>query len=219
MAPGVPVETMTNFSPPEYLNLENSAMVRAKLGIAPDRFVISYIGTLGLANHLEYLVDALAALPADAPVSCVIMGDGARKKDLVRYAENKTNADIRFLPHGNQKEVEQVLGICQAIYVSFANVPVLWTGSPNKFFDGLSAGKIIVVNFGEWLKDLIEKEGLGFYYPPDQPLEFARRLSELLNHREKTETIRHKGSKLAEKKYSPAIQVNILERFLNETGR
>ena len=47
--------------------------------------------------------------------------------------------------------------------------------SPNKFFDGLAAGKPVVVNVDGWLRRLVEDERAGLYVPAGDPRGAGRR--------------------------------------------
>ena len=45
--------------------------------------------------------------------------------------------------------------------------PAFESTSPNKFFDGLAAGKPVVVNVDGWLRRLVEENAAGLYVPAD----------------------------------------------------
>lgn len=45
--------------------------------------------------------------------------------------------------------------------VTFADVPILQHNSANKFFDSLSAGKPVVLNYGGWQREVLESAGAG----------------------------------------------------------
>jgi hypothetical protein len=79
---------------------------------------------------------------------------------------------------------------------------VLETGSPNKLFDGLAAGKLIIINFGGWLKQEIESTQCGFYYNPQQPTEFVKKLSAYLYEGGLLERAQAASRKLGAEKYS-----------------
>ena len=67
----------------------------------------------------------------------------------------------------------EVVNCCDASMTSFLDLPILYTNSPNKLFDSLSAGKPIIVNSAGWTKDLVENENCGFYVDPNNPEDFA----------------------------------------------
>jgi glycosyltransferase involved in cell wall biosynthesis len=79
---------------------------------------------------------------------------------------------------------------------------VLETGSPNKFFDGLAAGKLIIINFGGWIKNEIENHLCGVYVNPNQPADFTKKVIPFLSDKKLLENYQQASRKLAEKHYS-----------------
>ncbi len=193
------VLTITNFSEPESLECSKpSDTIRNSLGIKDDEFIISYTGTIGFANQLEFLIDLACVLPEDVPVRIVIMGEGARIDQLRKYTEDRrANNRIIFLPKGSRSEVSCILGISHAVYISFASAPVLQTGCPNKFFDAIAIGRMVISNFGGWIADLISEHRIGFSYDPTQPDEALEKLMPYIRNRELLKEIAERGKLLA----------------------
>ena len=71
---------------------------------------------------------------------------------------------------------------CDLSVVSFKDLPILYTNSPNKLFDSLSAGKVVVVNSAGWTKDLVENYNCGFYVNPNESRDFASKLEIIDKH-------------------------------------
>ena len=89
--------------------------------------------------------------------------------------------NITFLAHTNRDGVKEIMNVTDAVFVCYRNSPVLSTGSPNKFFDGLAAGKPIIINFGGWIKSEIEKSACGVYVDPAQPQRFGAALPQAVH--------------------------------------
>ena len=56
--------------------------------------------------------------------------------------------NFSILPFQNREGVKEVMNVTDATFICYKPVPILETGSPNKYFDGLAAGKLILINFG-----------------------------------------------------------------------
>lgn len=69
--------------------------------------------------------------------------------------------------------VAEIVNCCDISMTSFLDLPILYTNSPNKLFDSLSAGKPIIVNSAGWTKELVEKENCGCYVDPNSPQSFV----------------------------------------------
>ncbi len=122
---------------------------------------------------------------------------------------------IEFLSYGCKNKVKELLDGSDAVYVSFANYEVLNTGSPNKLFDGLAAGKLIVINFEGWLKELIETNECRFACDPEYPEEFIGSLGHLLLDREVLCKYRNNSRQIAERYYSKDLHFQKLLKLLN----
>lgn len=145
-----------------------------------NKFVILYCGTIGRANHLEYLVAAArAAQRLNSNLHFRIAGKGSELKRIKKMSAGLAN--IEFLDYLSKNQLREVMEGCDAVYVSYAAVRVLTTGSPNKFFDGLAGGKMMILNFGGWLKDLTQQEMLGIVVDPEQPETLVSALKPVVN--------------------------------------
>jgi glycosyltransferase involved in cell wall biosynthesis len=139
---------------------------------------ILYCGAHGRANHLEYLIDAARA-SQQLPIHFILMGAGSEKARLMKLSEGLKN--ITFQIHGSKSEVKHAMESCDAIYVSFQNLKTLHTGSPNKFFDALAAGKMVFTNLDGWIAGLIQEHNLGFSHSGGRPDEFSMRIVDFLS--------------------------------------
>ena len=126
-------------------------------------FKILYAGTVGIANQLESLIDIAAFCSStDLPIQFTIMGKGGQLRLIKEKAKGLQN--LIFIPHGSMELVKKEMSRHDAVFISFQQENVLWTGCPNKLMDGLAAGKLIIINYQGWVKQLIESEECGFAY-------------------------------------------------------
>jgi glycosyltransferase involved in cell wall biosynthesis len=136
-------------------------------------FIIGYFGAFGMANNLEYILDvAEECQKANLPVAFKLIGDGARKNAIKFKATQMNLKNVEILPHRNRFETRTLMEKVDACFTSFLTIPILETNSPNKFFDGLAAGKLNIVNTQGWLRELVEQNKCGFYTDPDKPEKF-----------------------------------------------
>ena len=94
-----------------------------------------------------------------------------------------------------------------AVFVSYADYPILGTGSPNKFFDGLAAGKVIFTNVKGWFQQIIEGQECGFFIPRTQNEKFLEVVKDLLGNPELRKKISENSRNLAEKEFSLDVQL------------
>jgi glycosyltransferase involved in cell wall biosynthesis len=179
-----------------------------------NNFQITYCGAIGRANQLEFLLDAAKETRDHGlPVHFNILGAGSEVKRLKNQYKKLWN--VTFFEHTNKEGVKELLNESDAVYVSFKDVKVLNTGSPNKFFDSLAAGKLTIINFNGWLKSIIERNKCGFYHDPHSPKDFVRKLNLFLEDKELLNKYQKNGRKLAELYYDKDIQIIKLLKILN----
>jgi glycosyltransferase involved in cell wall biosynthesis len=140
-----------------------------------DKFVVSYFGAVGPVNDLMSLIKC-AELCTDLPIRFLIMGEGVSLLPTKKYVSDKSLKNIFFIPYGSKQEVRDVLNVTDACYVSFLHKSVLRTNSPNKFFDAIASGKLIITNIQGWIRGLVEKRHIGFFADSDFPIEFREKI-------------------------------------------
>lgn len=109
-----------------------------------NSFIIGYSGSLGRANAMESIVEAVKELDSEN-VSLVIVGDGNDKKKLEKLAESSSN--IIFLGRIPKKQVLSFLRECDLLYFSTKDLGIYKYGiSGNKTFDYMYAEKPILLS-------------------------------------------------------------------------
>lgn len=167
------------------------------------KFVVAYIGTIGAANGLDYFIEcANVSRKAELPIQFILCGDGAMLPWLKTSAEKLGLNNISFTGFVDRLRVKEVMNVTDAAFVCYKNIPVLETGSPNKYFDGLASGKMIVTNFGGWIKEEIEREGCGFSCDPKHPTDFVKKIKSVVYEKDKLQQYQRASRNLAELKYS-----------------
>lgn len=187
---------------------------------AEKPFVVTYLGSIGATNHLEFLLDIAASTQKRGlNVAYKIVGHGSQMGNIRSKAYSSKLDNIEFLGHQNKEGVRAILNVTDATYVSFADLPVLATNSPNKFFDSLASGKLTIVNTPGWTKDLVEKYKCGFYANPNDVNSFVDQLIPFLEARERLENYKTNARSLAEALYSKRLQVEKLVKVLNNESQ
>ena len=159
----------------------------------PERFLVSYFGTMGEANDLTLAIEAARLLP-DMPF--VLMGDGKRRAELERSAP----PNVEFPgPASSKEEVAALAARSGACLTFFKDVPVLATNSPNKLFDTFAAGRPAIVNMDGWMRQLVEDNDAGLYVRDAADL--VQKLAWLRAHPEEVSRMGRNGRDLAEREF------------------
>ena len=168
--------------------------------INTDRDIIIYTGAIGKINGLSYMAfmaEEMIKLNPDV-LFCVI-GDGI-EKDKVNLLAKKLgimNNNFYLVPKMSKKKLPQILSISTVLTSFVINKKILWNNSANKFFDGLAAGKPIMINYGGWQADLLNEYDAGIVVSPDDPISGAKKLNNLLQDKQRLQNMGQAGLELA----------------------
>lgn len=172
--------------PTEFYPHVPSSEIIARFGLQMDKFNIIHFGSMGVANGLMYIIETAKLLQDDhiEDVNFIFLGDGATLPQLQKAVENYKLTNVQFLGSHNMSVVSEIVNCCDVSITSFLDLPILYTNSPNKLFDSLSAGKPIIVNSAGWTKELVEKEHCGCYVDPNNPHDFMKKILKIKNEKE-----------------------------------
>jgi glycosyltransferase involved in cell wall biosynthesis len=202
-APGKSVHVIPNMSDTEFFTPESkNPVLEVKFDVC-GKLVISYIGALGIANGLDQFLECVRVSEKVAlPVHFILCGDGAKLDHLRETAKHLALKTLTFVNFQDREGVREVLNVTDAVFISYKTAPILETGSPNKYFDGLAAGKLVIVNFGGWIKSEIEQRQCGFYVDQQRPDSFVENIQPYLKNREFLKQAQKSARTLAEERYS-----------------
>lgn len=107
-------------------------------------FLIGYTGAHGLADALDYFIEA-GRLLKDQPVAFLLVGQGPEKETLQKQAERNQLRNVCFLPSIPKSAIPAFLEQMDALYIGWKKEPIYQYGiSPNKLFDYFMAAKPVI---------------------------------------------------------------------------
>lgn len=176
-----------------------------KLGLKKDSFKIVHFGSLGLANGAHSIIESAKLLKDREDIEFLFVGGGSTEQDLVDEVEKNNLKNVKFLGKFPMTDVSEIVNFSDVSMISFLDIPILYTNSPNKLFDSLSAGKPIIVNSAGWTKDIAEKYHCGYYVNPNHPEELVEKVLYLKDNPEVVRSMGQNARKLAETVYDKSI--------------
>ena len=196
LSPGIRRGVIAAGAPPERVGLIPNA---ADLDLfrpspPPERFRVSYFGTMGEANDLAAVVEAARLLE---DVEFVLMGDGRYRDHLERSAP----PNVTVTGAAGKREVARLAAGSSACLTVFKDVPVLATNSPNKLFDTFASGRPAIVNMDGWMRSLVEDNDAGLYVRAGDARDLADKLAWLREHAEDAERMGRNARALAEREF------------------
>ncbi len=145
-------------------------------------FVAVFTGAHGLANGLDAVLDGAQVIKEKKMnhIKLLFIGDGKLKPHLLRRAQEEGLSNCIFLDSIPKKDLAEVMGEVDLGMMILDNIPAFYYGtSPNKFFDYISMGLPVLINYPGWLAEMITENDLGTAVSPGDPKAFAKELYKL----------------------------------------
>jgi len=206
---GIPVDKISmipNMAKLEVFgHVEKNAALPDTFGLNSNSFKAVYFGSMGLANGMEYIIDAANLLKDHEDIEFVFLGNGAMRPMLKERCRAEGIHNAFFLGFQASRELSQIVSFCDISLVTFSNIPILATNSPQKLFDSLSAGKPVLVNSPGWTKELVETHQCGAFVDPEVPAALAEKILYLKAHPAVCREMGRNARKLAETRYDKTI--------------
>ncbi len=186
-----------------------------KYQLKKDNFKLVYFGAMGLSNGIDYILETAKLLKPHNDIEFIFIGAGSMKDALLESCKKDDLYNVRYLGAFGIAEAADLVNLCDVTLVTFANIPILYTNSPNKLFDSLSAGKPIIVNSKGWTKTMVETHHCGVYVDPESPMDFVEKILELKKNPERLALMGANARILAESTYDKAILCNQFAGVVN----
>lgn len=219
-------------APSKYVHIPNGIMVSDwiwDLKNVPDEhrkmlekmkeqgeFLIGYAGAHGVANALNFLIEAAGFL-RDFPVKIVLIGDGPEKDNLQSMVNRlDLNNKVFFLPRVAKASIPALLSYFDVLYIGLQKEPLFRFGvSPNKMMDYMMAGKPII-NAIEAGNDPVAESGCGISVPAEDSQAIANAVVKLYQMDDKQRNVMgEKGREYVLKHHDYRV---LAQRFLDIMG-
>jgi len=157
--------------------------LRQKLG-ADGKFVVCYVGTLGMAHGLETLLDAASRLRCDDPdVMFIVVGEGAEKERIKTLSRDRGLDNICFLDQQPRETIPAFISASDACLVLLKKTDVFKTVIPTKLLEFMSCARPVIVGVDGQARQIVEEAGAGIVIEPENPNALAQAIEQLAgNH-------------------------------------
>lgn len=176
------------------------------------KFVITYVGAHGVANHLEQILHAGKRLE-DTSVEFLLIGQGMEKDRLIKLADDMHVKNVRFIDPVPKKEVFKYILASEMGASVLKRVDTFKTVYSNKTFDYMSCKKPILMAIDGVSRELVEQARAGCYVEPENIEEYDRIIREYLNTSERLLEEGENGYRFAKQNFDREL---LAEKYLTE---
>ncbi len=147
---------------------------------AEDKFVVSYIGTMGMAQGLETVLDAARILQSRAPnVRFMLVGEGAEKQALVSRAISMGLDNLTFLDQQDREKVPAFICSSDVCLVMLKKAELFKTVLPSKLLEFMACGRPVLLGVNGEARRIMDDAGAGIFVEPENAEDLADKIVQL----------------------------------------
>ena len=195
----------------------NGQRVRDKFGMNGE-FLVSYIGTHGMAHRLETVLEAAEYLRGDRRVRFMMVGDGAEKENLKRLAEKKRLDNVIFVAETTSNEAPDYYDASDVCLAPLRKASLFQRNIPSKLYEIMAASRPVILGAEGESRRLVEESGAGVAFEPENSAALARRISEMVNNRDSARRMGVRGREYVKTRWQRCDLARKYAQSLAETA-
>jgi glycosyltransferase involved in cell wall biosynthesis len=171
----------------------NNAELRRELG-AEGKFVVGYIGTMGMAHGLETLVAAATEVQRTAPhVLFLMVGEGSDKERVINLARSQGLSNMRFVGQQPREKIPDFISVSDACLVLLKKSELFKTVIPTKMLEFMSCARPVILGVDGQARKIMDQAGAGVYVEPENAGALVQVIAQLAANPALRETLGRNG--------------------------
>ena len=179
-----------------------------------NKFVASYVGTHGMAHHLETILEAAEMLKDRDDVIFLMVGHGAEKDRLLQLKENKNINNVMMLDQQDKRKMPLLWALSDVSLVLLKKSDLFKTVIPSKIFESMAMKKPIILGVEGEVKGMIEEGECGITIEPENAKELAEAIVILADNKDIYNKYAENGRQYVEAYYDRISLANKFEDIM-----
>jgi len=179
------------------------------------KFVASYVGTHGMAHHLETILEAAEILKERKDIVFLLVGDGAERSKLLKLRERMGLENVIMLDQQGKEKMPLLWALSDVSLVLLKKSDLFKTVIPSKIFESMAMKKPIILGVEGEVKGMIEEGRAGVTIEPESAEELASAVLELSDNKNKYNNYADNGLEYVSKYYDRKVLAKRLEDIMS----
>ncbi len=192
--------------------------LKKELGLE-GKFIVTFAGTLGIAQGLWSVVHAAKLLRHYQDIALLFIGDGPVKKSLIELVARLRLDNVHFHSQVPINAITPYLNTSDVLLVSLKNDSVFETFIPSKLFDFMACSRPIILSVDGEARRIFEEARAGIFVPPENFYELSEAIIRLHQDPELRARYGENGRQYVIRNFSRLEQAQKLERLFRELLR
>ncbi|MFO1367720.1 MAG: glycosyltransferase family 4 protein [Marinagarivorans sp.] len=154
---------------------QDKAEAAAYFGVPyePAMFFAAYVGTHGMAHHLETILEAAQILKDHPSIRFLMAGDGSEKAKLLTIKQEKSLENVIMLDQLPKADMPRLWQLVDASLVLLKKSDLFKTVIPSKIFESMAMQRPIVLGVEGEVADIIHESEAGLCIAPEDAQQLA----------------------------------------------
>jgi glycosyltransferase involved in cell wall biosynthesis len=168
-----------------------------------EKFVVSYIGTMGMAHGLETILEAAAQLQQGVPeIVFLMMGEGAEKDRITALSRQRGLNNVRFIGQQPREKVPAYISASDVCLVPLKKSELFKTVIPTKMLEFMSCARPVILGVDGQARGILDEARAGLAIEPENSAALANAICYLAANRETAKEMGRSGREYIVRKFS-----------------
>jgi glycosyltransferase involved in cell wall biosynthesis len=192
----------TRLFAPESFSGEAAPALRRELGVE-GKFVVSYIGTMGMAHGLETIIRAAVQLrDANPEIVFLMVGEGAEKERIAALARERGLLNLRFVDQQPRERIPAYICASDACLVLLKKTDLFKTVIPTKMLEFMSCARPVILGVDGQAREILDEARAGLAIEPENSEALVNAIRYLATHLEVAREMGKNGREHIVRKFS-----------------
>jgi colanic acid biosynthesis glycosyl transferase WcaI len=193
--------------------------LRRELNAEGRKFVVSYIGTMGMAHGLETIIAAAAQLrEANPEILFLMLGEGSEKERVVAMARERGLTNLRFVDQQPREKIPHYICASDVCLVLLKKTDLFKTVIPTKMLEFMSCARPVILGVDGQARTILEEARGGLVIEPENSDALVKAILYLQANRDLARTLGQNGREYIVDKFSRGQTaeryIRVLEQLL-----
>jgi colanic acid biosynthesis glycosyl transferase WcaI len=144
------------------------------------KFVVAYIGTMGMAHGLDTLIEAATALRSTHPtIVFLLIGEGADKDRIKALAGSRNLDNLRFVDQQPRERIPAFIRATDACLVLLKKTELFKTVIPTKMLEFMACARPVILGVDGQAREVLEAARGGIVIEPESASALAEAIVRL----------------------------------------
>ncbi len=207
------IQVVTNGVSLDFYKPQDKSHALAKeLGVE-GKFVAAYVGTHGMAHHLETILEAAEQCESQ-DIVFLMVGDGAERERLLSMKYDLSLNNVVMVHQMPKDKMPALWSITDASLVLLKKSDLFKSVIPSKIFESMAMQCPVILGVEGEVKGIIEQAEAGISIEPESASELMQAVTKLHHDHKLTEKMGENGRKYVSEKYNRVVLARSFEDLM-----